>query len=73
LHATFIVYTIISDWDLKTTLQDQKTHIKISHFFVDSNIGSSPQNLHGHNLKKKRSPLKAIMGFSLLQNVGAIH
>jgi len=42
-------------------------------FFVDSNIGSSPQNLHGHNFKKKRSPLKAIMGFSLLQNVGAIH
>jgi len=42
-------------------------------FFVDSNIGSSPQNLDGHNLKKKRSPLKAIMGFSLLQNVGAIH
>jgi hypothetical protein len=41
-------------------------------FFVDSNIGSNPQNIHGHNFKRKGSPLKAIMGFSLLQNVGAI-
>jgi hypothetical protein len=39
-------------------------------FFVDSNIGSSPQNLHGHNLKKKRSPFNAYeqdyaMGFHI--------